>query len=113
MVGCVDWKNILLFAAEKRLVERAVVILHVIAERRNIVGIILSVERRLIIENRVSAAQAGLSVLERVPGKADARSQIVVVRIGDHVAERVASAISGRPFVAVIEQAGKRILEDR
>ena len=112
MVGRADREDILRLASQKRLVERAIVILHVVAERRHIVGIVLRVERGRVIEDRIAAADAGLAVLERIPGKAEAGRQVVIVGIGHHVAERVAAAVSRPACIAVIEQAGQRILEN-
>ena len=46
VVGGADREDIHLLASLKRLIERTIVILHVIAERRDIVGVVLRVERR-------------------------------------------------------------------
>ena len=87
-------------------------ILHAVAERRDVVGIVLGIERRRVIENRIAAANAGLAIVEGIPGEPESRRQVVVVGISDHVAERVAAAVPGRLLVAVVEQAGQRVLED-
>ena len=65
-------------------------ILHVIAEGRDVIGIVLRIEGWLVVEDRISAAQTGLSVFERVPRESNAGREIVVVGIGDGLPEGVA-----------------------
>src|SRR5258707_652813 len=53
-----DREDVLLFAPLKWPVEGAVMILHVIAERRDVVGVVLRVERGRVKKDGVAAANA-------------------------------------------------------
>ena len=112
MVGRAGGEDVQGLPAEEGVVEGAVGELHAVAEGRDVVRVVLRVQRRRVVKNRVAAANAGLPVPERIPGEADAGREVVVVGVGDDLAELALAAVSRRLCVAVIEQAGQRILID-
>src|SRR6186997_1573477 len=113
MVRGAGGKNVVLFAAAERIGKRTILIFNAVAERRYVVRVVLRIEGRAIVEERVSAANARLAILERIPSEAEARRPVVVVRVGHGSAKGVAVApVTGRPLIAVVEQAGQGVFKD-